>query len=206
MPVGCLSTLPHIISHLYGCNPQKILDLGIGTGLYGCAIRQWLDNGHPQFLTEAYDAGDYGSRFTRVLIGVEIFEGYRNPCWQLYTKVHLTSIEAYLTGREAAGEKFDAILLTDVLEHFKAAEGRDILRAATAVLAPGGTLLVATPAVFFSQGAVYGNEYETHRSAWSLTELLDLPLDLELTVARVLQNGSLDEFGHQALTVAYVRR
>lgn len=50
-----------------------------------------------------------------------------------------------LARRAAAGERFDAVALVHVIEHFDGARALLMLERAAAVLATGGTLLVVTP-------------------------------------------------------------
>jgi hypothetical protein len=102
------------------------------------------------------------------VVGVEAWAEYRNPLWDLYNLVVVDAIQEYFS---AFHDEFDCVIMGDVLEHFESAEGAALLRNAQARVAPGGTLIVATPAVFFDQSAVYGNEFERHRSLWSAGEL-----------------------------------
>ena len=97
MPIGCYSLVPSIVMRLSSANPCSVLDLGLGMGFYGAAIRQWLDFGVQPWRTK--------------LVGVEGFAGYRNPCWDLYDEVVVSSIEDFLA---QTTEVWDAILMFDV--------------------------------------------------------------------------------------------
>lgn len=187
MPIGCMSTVPHIMAHMYQRHPKRVLDLGIGMGFYGAAIRQWLDAG-------------YAPSFKTRIDGVEGFEGYRNPCWQLYNRLDICSIKEALAAIKEEGVRYDAIILADVIEHFDLEEGREVVRTCCEFLLPGGCFYVATPAVFMEQGAAYGNEFERHRSLWRLADFEDLAAPRRL---EVLQSGAPDEFGNQMLTVVF---
>jgi hypothetical protein len=87
------------------------------------------------------------------------------------------TIEQYLAG--PSREAFDCVLLGDVLEHFEKHAGHALLDGAKSRVAAGGALLVTTPARFFAQEAVYGNERERHRSYWSEEDLTGLGLSVE---------------------------
>lgn len=175
MPIGCFSLVPTIAARLMASKPASVLDLGIGMGFYGAVVRQWLDMGVKPWKTR--------------LIGVEGFEGYRNPCWDLYDEVFERPIEGYLNAR---AETFDAILLLDVLEHFERDAGSWILTAARHHLTPNGSLYVGTPAVWMDQGAAHGNEFERHRSLWTAEELQRLGFE-------ILENGEVDRWGNRML-------
>jgi hypothetical protein len=134
-----------------------VLDLGIGAGFYGAVVRQWLDLGVRPWNT--------------FLVGVEAWADYRNPLWDLYNVVVVATIQSYLARFH---EQFDSVILADVLEHFESSEGTALLRQVQERVAPGGTLIVATPAVLVEQAAVNGNELERHRSVWTATDLQSL--------------------------------
>jgi hypothetical protein len=157
MPIGSFAVVPHVAKHLAVQRPASILDLGIGSGFYGSVVRQWLDLGVRPWKT--------------LLVGVEAWADYRNPLWDLYDVVIVETIQGYF---ERFRDRFDCVILGDVLEHFERDQGAALLGEAKTRVAPGGTLIVVTPAVFVDQGAVYGNAYERHRSVWSSGDLESL--------------------------------
>ena len=175
MPMGSVSIIPTICHRLSVSRPKHALDLGSGFGLWGALVRQYVDNG----------VQPYGTR----LVGVEGFEGYRNPNWEHYDRVHVTAIETFLANAEST---YGAILLLDVIEHFEKQDGDRVLELAEQRLAKGGELFVATPAIWMEQGAAYGNELERHRSLWTADEFRALGFD-------VLMDGSPDVWGNQMI-------
>lgn len=154
MPVGSFTVVPHVAKQLATQRPQRVLDLGIGSGFYGAIVRQWIDLGVRPWGT--------------FLMGVEVWADYRNPLWDLYDVVVVATIQDYLSRFH---DSFDCVILGDVLEHFPPEEGLPLLEQLQARVAAGGTLIVATPAVFVAQGAVHGNAFECHRSLWSAAQL-----------------------------------
>lgn len=100
---------------------KSVLDLGCGAGLYGALMRHYLDTVHNRLKPAVR------------IIGVEGYEGFKTPNWGNYTKVHVGLIQDYLR-RE--NERFDVVLLLDVIEHFPwidleaRTDGRRILQAA----------------------------------------------------------------------------
>jgi len=157
MPIGSFTVIPHVAKQLATQRPGRVLDLGIGSGFYGAVVRQWVDLGVRPWNT--------------FLVGVEAWADYRNPLWDLYDVVVIDTIQGYLARFE---EQFDSVILGDVLEHFESSEGAALLGQAQARVAPGGTLMVATPAVFVEQSAVDRNELERHRSVWTAADLRSL--------------------------------
>lgn len=167
MPIGALELVGPVMSRLVERRPRSVLDLGIGFGFYGAAVRQWLDLGVRPWATR--------------LVGVEGWAGYRSPCWDLYDAVHIAELGEWLS-RDA--EPFDAILLLDVIEHFDLDHGAAVAEAARKRLSQSGLLLIGTPAIWMPQGACYGNEFERHRSLWTAELLTDLGCE-------ILVNGSM---------------
>ncbi|MFO0871317.1 MAG: methyltransferase domain-containing protein [Pirellulales bacterium] len=154
MPIGSFAAVPLLVETLLRLQPRSVLDLGIGFGGNGVAVREWLDLGVRPWKTQ--------------LTGVECWGEYRNPTWDLYNIVYVQTIEQYLHDSQ---EQFSCVLLGDVLEHFPADAGSSLLNSAQQHVAPGGLMIVTTPATFFPQEAVYGNEHERHLSYWSDTDL-----------------------------------
>lgn len=197
MPIGSYSLTYHIADELCKHMPKSVLDLGIGFGLQGALVRQYMDHGVQPWKTK--------------LIGVEAFEKYHNPCWDLYDIVHVNNIEDYLTGSTGQNTmrelnfpdedyqyKPDFIIMTDVIEHFSMPIGYGIIKQCQDLLAPKGVLLIGTPAVWAEQGPVNGNPYEEHKSLWKWNEF---PPGFE-----VIKNGSPDANGHMMILVKYVKK
>ena len=176
MPIGCCSCVPLVAARLAAQRPATVLDLGIGMGFYGAVVRQWLDSGVRPWAT--------------TLVGVEGWEGYRNPAWDLYDRVIVRAIEEFLSERPAGW--WDAVMLLDVIEHFPLPVGDGIIELAFDATAPGGQLIIATPAVWMEQGAVYGNEYERHRSLWT-------PEMFTAQGFEIVTDGSPDHVGNQMI-------
>lgn len=179
MPIGSYANLYYIADELEKKKPESVLDLGVGFGMNAVLVRQYVDMG---VLPKTF------------LIGVEVFENYRNAVWGLYDHMHIQTIEQYLLGYVS---DFDCILMTDVIEHFLLAEGLKVLTQLTDLLNYGGIILVSTPGVFVKQGPVNGNEHEKHLSHWGE---LNFPAGW-----KTLKRGTPDQYGHNNLIMKYVK-
>jgi 2-polyprenyl-3-methyl-5-hydroxy-6-metoxy-1,4-benzoquinol methylase len=177
MPIGSFAVLPDVVFELVKKQPKSILDLGIGFGMYGAAVREWLDLGIKPYKTNLH--------------GVESFQKYRSPLWELYEKVHIMQIQEV-----EVAIKFDAIIMTDVIEHFEKQEGIDVLNKIKTWISPGGILLISTPAIFYSQGAEYGNDNERHLSLWKEDDFKNLGFT-------IIRHGNSDKYGHQMIVAMY---
>ena len=181
MPIGSYSSFRDIMRQVLMHSPKTILDLGVGHGINGAGIRNWLDVG----VKENYR--------NTCIIGVEGFYDYHSPLWLCYDKVHHCTIQQYL---QSSDLKYDCILMTDVLEHFDKDEGNAVIsKIMNDVLNPKGILLISTPAVWIEQGAAYGNELETHRSLWHFTDFIGMP------GVEIIKDGRADDMGYMMLVV-----
>ena len=154
MPIGSYSSIPYLASHLLKKRPATVLDLGMGFGMTGAVVRQWLDGGIEPFKT--------------TLVGVEVWPEYRSVLWDLYDSVYVDTIQQFLA---TSNTRFDLIVMGDVLEHFHFPAGEIVIQQAQMKLKPSGYLFVATPAEPMPQGPVYGNRHEEHRSHWRPADL-----------------------------------
>lgn len=153
MPVGSLNIFPEIIRIALLNNPKKVLDVGVGYGINGAGIRNWFSDVHKREIQ---------------LTGIEVFEPYKNPLWQVYDELRNDDI------RDVELEQYDVIIMTDVIEHFSKEDGKRVVEKLKRALNPKGVLLISTPATWFEQGAWGGNEHEIHRSLWSIDEFVKM--------------------------------
>lgn len=177
MPIGSSSVFARTMATLEHNRHRicSVLDLGIGMGMNGAGVRQWLDFGVRPWKTR--------------LAGVEGWAPYRNPIWDLYDQVFHQTVQDYLS---ALAGTFDCILMTDVIEHMPKPQGEDTLREITASLSPSGLALVSTPAVFWEQGACHGNELERHVCLWTPDDFCRCGWD-------VAWDGTPDQYGQRMI-------
>lgn len=179
MPIGSWSAYQKVIQGVLATNPSSVLDIGIGFGMNGCGVRNWLDQG-------------YG--FKTRLVGIEAFKDYKNPAWGVYDKVHIGDVRQVLP---KLGEKFDLIIMTDVLEHFTKEDGARLLQELKSYATKA--IIISTPAVWIEQGDVYGNEYERHRSLWKVWDFQDLGYG-------IVMDGRPDIYGHRMIVADFIVR
>jgi hypothetical protein len=145
MPSSAIENVPPIANEIHRLQPKSIVDLGIGFGLYGAVTRQILDGIWGRCRSEQWQAN---------IIGVEIWEAYRNPCWQTYNAVSIGDYRTFPV------RGWDLVLMIDSLEHLEPEEGRCFLAGLVErnkhiiVSVPNGPMPQADP--------VYGNAYERH--------------------------------------------
>jgi 2-polyprenyl-3-methyl-5-hydroxy-6-metoxy-1,4-benzoquinol methylase len=154
------------LRHHYPAGSARVLDIGCGSG---------------RILALLHAAG-------HTVIGVEPDEAARSVAQQRGLTVLPGTAEALPAG--LAGQSFDLIVLTHVLEH--CLDPVQALRNATALLAPGGKLVVETP-----NNAAVGRKRAGPTWRW-----LDVPRHLNFFTPHSLQSAARLA-GLQPLTLEY---
>ncbi len=171
MPISNWEQIPAIMNEVYRLQPKKVLDLGVGFGKWGPLLREVLDGMHGRCRREQWEASIWG---------VEAHSAYSNPAWDCYSGVircDFSSLEpAYLSGN-------DLVLMIDSLEHLEPVVGWRFL---DQLVANNRHVIVSVPVVLMPQGAVYGNEFETHRTHHDGTEFARFnPVTLHKSITQV---------------------
>lgn len=128
--------------------PKSVLDIGAGFGKYGVLMREYLDvrNGRV-----------YQKDWKTVIDAIEIYDPYVSSNYGVYNSVRLGDIEKIKI------EKYDLILLMDVIEHLTKKKGLQLVRD---LRKKCKNLLITTPIGFSKQGKFAGNIYEVHKSGF----------------------------------------
>jgi hypothetical protein len=152
MPVSDFHQIPQVLDVIEQFKPKSILDVGIGFGKWGVLIRE---------ITDIYQ-GDYAKNHWKIKIdGIDIFPNYQNPIWSfVYDNVIIEDIFLYVDKMN----NYDAVVMCDVLEHFDKEKGRSLIEK---LLTKTQCLIITTPYYWLEQGAVFGNDAETHKSLWN---------------------------------------
>jgi hypothetical protein len=157
MPSSHWQQINEILGVIISLKPRSMLDIGIGFGKFGVLAREYL---------ELWDGRSIYNDWKCKIDGVEIFKEYRNPIHDyVYDNVYYGNVLNIIFGIPF---HYDLILLVDVLEHFTKENGLKLLKFCEEM---AGCVLVVTPHKVSAQKAVFGNEYETHRSQWQLEDL-----------------------------------
>lgn len=143
MPVSDLHGLSDIAIEIQKIAPRSVLDAGCGFGLYGALCRQIMDGQNGRCKRNEWQG---------ILRGVEVWAGYQTYCWDCYDEVRI--------GKIAEAKNFELVLMIDVLEHFEAHAGRELLHE---MVQHNRHVIVSVPNGRMDQGATFGNPYEEHR-------------------------------------------
>jgi SAM-dependent methyltransferase len=139
----------------------SVLDIGPGYGKYGLLLREYLGAG-----LEYVDAVEAESRY----VGPRLFE--------IYDDVMVTDA---LRLEQAVYDRYDLVLLVDVIEHFTLTDGLSLLRR---IHCP---VVVTTPTRFFQNPESVEWPTEEHKSLWTID---DFPAD-RLWVSEPLEEEGL---------------
>lgn len=157
LPTSDMRSAAAVMAAVLKIKPQSVLDLGIGFGKYGVLMREWTDGVAGRVACKTWQTS---------IIGVEAHEPYRNPAWDLYDRV---GIEDFTDIRHwFRYTRFDLVLLIDSLEHVSKTIGDELLMY---LIEHNRHVIVATPNGYRPQTDVNGNEFERHRSGWTVTDL-----------------------------------
>ncbi len=152
MPTSHPMQINEILNLIITLNPQSLLDVGVGFGKFGFLAREYL---------ELWDGREAYGDWQRRVDGIEAHEAYITPLQrQIYDQIHIGDASRVLPSLD---QRYDLILLVDIIEHFDQEPGLALLRQC---LSLGRNLVVSTPRNFFPQKAAFGNSYETHRFHW----------------------------------------
>lgn len=155
MPTSDLYNITSILTVVNNLKPQTILDIGCGFGKYGMLMREYLELWEERLNPE---------RWQTKIVGIDAFEGYRNPIWDfVYNSVHIGDAEKILPTLGS----FDLILIADVIEHFDKENAINLLNFC---LEKAEVIIISTPREFYAQGDSFGNNYEIHRCLFQLED------------------------------------
>jgi hypothetical protein len=154
MPLSIWQGLEDGLALIVGRQPAAVLDAGIGFGLWGHLLRQYLD---------VWSGRIQRSQWTTRIDGIEIDPSRVQPhSHHLYTHVYTGDIreQVPLRAREA---RYDIILFGDVIEHLPKTDGIELLHAAGLL----ATDLVVVRIPLGDGWRVEGREPpDHHRSRW----------------------------------------
>jgi hypothetical protein len=152
-----------VIRNIY---PRTILDVGIGFGRWGILCREILDvrDGH-------ISPKDWQVE----IVGIEACEKYIQPYHSVfYSRVIHGEAMEYVS---SMNERFDLIILGDVLEHFQKDQGAAFL---DLCLSKAEYVLLNIPiGAHWPQSPLNDNVYEEHKSSWTRNDFIKKPVIIE---------------------------
>jgi len=152
MPVAKPDIIPIICKWLSKLSPKRILDVGVGFGLWGFLSREY------GFIwKEDLSRQEYKNWRNEIIIdGIEICEDNITELQRMiYNKIFIGDVKKLLSKMET----YDLIIFGDVLEHLEKEEALRVLEIARK---KSHWVIISTPNYFDQGRAVMGNEYEKH--------------------------------------------
>lgn len=152
MPTSHPMQINEILNLMMSLNPMSLLDVGVGFGKFGFLAREYL---------ELWDGRENYHDRQRRIDGIEAHQAYITDIHrQIYDNLMIGDAR-YLLPR--IKDRYDLVLLVDVIEHFGLEEGTALLRQCLAI---GRNLVVVTPRNYYAQPEAFGNPYEKHQFHW----------------------------------------
>lgn len=147
MPYSLFETKPWIMEKLLAINPQTILDVGPGEGIYSDLIKE-----------------KFGDKVS--ITAIEVWNPYIIE-YELHKK-YSTIIESDV--RFVDNFSYDVVILGDVLEHMSKTDALELWEK---VKRQAKYAVISIPIVYMPQGAYGGNPYEVHvKDDWTADEVL----------------------------------
>lgn len=156
MPISYPDAFPVVGFKIIRERPTSFLDVGCGFGMMGMLAREYTD-----IDLRRYQRHEWKTRVD----GIEVFPGYITELQRLiYNTIYVGDALDVLPSLGV----YDLVVCCDVLEHLDEKDGSHLLDLITLKCKKA---LISTPVRFIKQGAVFGNEHETHRKLWTQEEL-----------------------------------
>lgn len=156
MPTSWYQAIPNILTQVKIAQPKSILDIGVGFGKYGLLFRDVLELPFERYHKEQWQVK---------IDGVEAFDSYHNPVYDFaYDNVYFGNILTLIDTLP----NYDLITLIDVLEHFSKEDGLKLIEKLVAHC--NKVVLVSTPLYPEPQTEYLGNDFEQHKSIWSIVD------------------------------------
>jgi hypothetical protein len=166
MPTSHPNQLNQILEVFLKIRPNSVLDVGVGFGKIGVLAREYL---------EFWDGTQDYKNWRHKIDGVEVFEHYLTPLHEfIYNNIYIGEASKVLP---KLTEKYDLLLIIDVIEHFTEADGLAFL---DLCFKRARNVLISTPREMNAQGDTFDNSYETHLFQWTQEHFNTYPNSVRL--------------------------
>lgn len=145
--------------HILQDKPTTVIDVGAGEGTYSTLLRDKLTN--------------------CIWVGIEVYEPYIDQ-YDLTSKYDIVVLGDV---REVEFTDPDLIIFGDVIEHMPREDAISLLERAKQ---HAKNILVSLPIIYAPQGAVNGNEAETHHYHWGFDEMHSIMDECEALRGEIL--------------------
>ena len=160
MPTSHSFQLNEIVMLIKESQPKSVLDVGVGFGKYGFLAREFLD---------LWDGREKYSDWRVRVDGIEVFEEYLTPVHKfVYNKIHIGNALETLPKLK---ERYDLILLIDVVEHVERDEAIKLLKQCAKI---GRDMIISTPKDIGIQTDSFDNHFETHKFQWQAKDIREV--------------------------------
>jgi SAM-dependent methyltransferase len=163
MPLSIWLGMEDCLQLIVERRPSSVLDAGIGFGLWGGLLRQYLDVWSGRITPE---------QWTTRIDGIEIDQRrVQRHARHLYTEILVGDIRE-LVPKRAAEQAYDVILFGDVIEHLPKEDGVALLDVATGLAAKLVVVRIPLGDGWRREGR---EEPDHHRSRWYPEDFADRP-------------------------------
>lgn len=168
MPLSIYSGLEEALTEIVRRRPCAVLDAGIGFGLWGHLLRQYLD---------VWSGRETREQWKCRIDGIELVETRVQPHsrW-LYTEVIVGDIRDVVP-RRAREVAYDVILYGDVLEHLAKPEALSLLDTSVSLATSAVVVRIPFGAGWRGKGRI-GPDH--HRSRWTYDDFARYPCTIRI--------------------------
>ena len=155
MPLSIWNGMEDCLQAIVRTRPRSVLDVGIGFGLWGHLLRQYLD---------VWSGRIYPEQWTTRIDGIEIDpRRIQAHARLLYSQIHVGDMRA-LVPTVAATTSYDVILFGDVIEHLEKPDALAVLDSAVSL---AGRIVVLRIPIGDGWRREGREEPDHHRSQWT---------------------------------------
>ena len=152
MPSSPIYQIEEVTELIILTKPESILDVGVGFGKYGFLAREYL---------ELWDEREEYNNWQKKIDGIDAFKKYITPVHNfIYDNIYIGNALDILPTLK---EKYDLILLIDILEHFDYEDGMKLLEKCKKC---ARNIIISTPKDIGIQNSIFGNPFEIHKFQW----------------------------------------